>query len=80
VQGNQNLFDQYMGQINDAEKNGQLTPEQASQARNQTVQQYTNAAKEFRGLGGDQKTVIKQAEGTFRKYYGDPSQYGASFA
>jgi hypothetical protein len=80
VQGNQNQFDQYMGQIGQLEKSGQFTPEQAQQARNNTVQQYMAAAQEFAGKGKDQKTVIRQAMDTFRKYYGTPEQYGGSFA
>lgn len=79
VQGDQNKFDSYMDQVNKAEAAGQLQPEQAKQAKVSLVAQYIERMNEFKALGSDQRKVIQQAQDTFRKWYGDPSQYGASF-
>jgi hypothetical protein len=79
VQGNQNLFDQAMRDIDSAERGGQVSPDQAQQTRNALVAKYFEAAKQFAGLGSDQKTVIRNAQKTFLENYGDPSKFGASF-
>jgi hypothetical protein len=78
VQGNQNPFDQTMQQIQQAAQSGQLPPEQAQQLVQQNAQSYLTTLKQFIAKGGKQKTVGNQALATFRRYYGEPSQYGVT--
>lgn len=74
----QNPFDQQMDAINRAGQSGQLTPEQTAESKKAAVTDYLAAAMEFSRKGKDQSKVIGQALSTFRKWYGDPSQYGAT--
>lgn len=72
VQNFQNPFDAQIRQI-DALR---LPPEQAAAQKDAVMTDYIAAAMEFAKKGSDQAEVIQNAMRTFRKYYGDPLQYG----
>lgn len=73
-----NKFDKTMDQINQLERSGQMSPEDAVALRNAAVADYVEAGKTFAAKGKDQAKVVRQGMDTFRKAYGDPSQYGVT--
>ena len=79
VQGVQNPFDQQMNGIQQKVTAGELTADQATELRKAAVNDYANAMRTFSAKGSDQSLVVRQAQDTFRRFYGDPGQYGASF-
>jgi hypothetical protein len=80
VQSAQNPFDAKWKQVEQAQQSGQISAQQAQQTKVQNAQNYLNALQSFAGQGSKNLTVAKQAATTFRKYYGDPSQYGVQLS
>lgn len=76
VQGAQNPFDANWQKIQSAAQSGQISPQQAQQSEHLSAQNYLNALKDFASQGNRNMEVAKNAAATFRKSYGDPSQYG----
>ena len=76
VQGNQNPFDLAMANTRLAVDSGAMTPEQGQVAEQENVKAYLTELMKFMEGGSDETTVGKQALETFKKYYGDPEQYG----
>jgi hypothetical protein len=72
VQGEQNPFDQSWQKI---EQSG-LPPDQQQQLKAQNAKAYLTDLAAFAQQGSHEAIVARQAADTFRKYYGDPTQFG----
>lgn len=76
VQSMQNPFDAAMSGIDKQTQAGELTPEEAAAQRASKAKEYLTNLQNFSTQGGHEGTVAAQALDTFRKYYGDPAQFG----
>jgi len=76
VKGTQNPFDANMSSIDKQVQAGAMTGEDAAAKKTQLVTSYLTQLGSLAKQGGHAPTVAQQAVETFRKYYGDPRQYG----
>jgi hypothetical protein len=76
VQGEQAPFDAHMQELG----NMNLPPDQLQAAKVKSAQSYLQELSNFASQGGKNLLVARQAAATFRKYYGDPMQYGVQLA